>query len=236
MASYSHIEDVEATRKAATAAAMNPSALGNLVRLTPLSLHDLPYHPAFADLPTDDSADKRRIDSTSTNGSAQQKHTRPSLRDFIAAVLTEANSFVDNVPTSFRSVSTTKKSKPSAAPVELLERTITSYELGRVPWDTSSIKRNIDTADLGKKKEKGEAWFARRSRHANISEPGSANWTEFDAGLRVEHSKHEEMYTDGVYDSYRVLDWDDETRGTNWDEGWQNVDMRSTSNRPHHHS
>ena len=236
MASYSHVEDVEVARKAATATVTTPSSLGNLIRLTPLSLHDTPYHPAFADLPTDDSADKRRVDSTSTTGSAQQKHARPSLRDFITAVLTEANTFIDNVPTTFRSVSTTKKSKPAVAPVELLERTITSDELGRVPWDTSLMKRNIDKAELAKEKNKGEAWFARRSRHANINEPGSANWTEFDSGLRAEHSKHEEMYTDGVYDSYRVLDWDGETKGITWDEGWESVDMRSKSISPLHHS
>lgn len=37
-----------------------------------------------------------------------------------------------------------------------------------------------------------EAWFARRSRHANYSGEGTANLSEFDNGLRNDHSKHEQ--------------------------------------------
>ena len=40
--------------------------------------------------------------------------------------------------------------------------------------------------------------------------PGTANWVEFDHGLRLEHSEKERLYTPAVYDSYRVLDWDKE--------------------------
>ena len=37
-----------------------------------------------------------------------------------------------------------------------------------------------------------EAWFARRSRHANHSDEGTADLDEFDHGLRNDHSKNEQ--------------------------------------------
>ena len=37
-----------------------------------------------------------------------------------------------------------------------------------------------------------EAWFARRSRHANHSDEGTADLDEFDHGLRNDHSRNEQ--------------------------------------------
>lgn len=70
----------------------------------------------------------------------------------------------------------------------------------------------------------GEAWFARRSRHPPRRETGTADWEEFDAGLRVEHSEKERMYTPDVYESYRVLDWAGEL-GDREVEAWREVDL-----------
>lgn len=41
-------------------------------------------------------------------------------------------------------------------------------------------------------KKPAEAWFARRSRHANHSDEGTADLDEFDHGLRHDHSRNEQ--------------------------------------------
>jgi hypothetical protein len=60
-----------------------------------------------------------------------------------------------------------------------------------------------------------EHWFARLSRHPNISskeKKGSANWDEFVFGLRDQHSKHEYDFTPTLYDAHHIMDWNEEVR------------------------
>jgi len=105
---------------------------------------------------------------------------------------------------------------------------IKPQELSKVPWNAGPVpRRSVNKKALEKGKGGGEAWFARRSKHANQSEEGTADWPEFDEGLRVDHSEKERMYTPDVYDSHRVLDWDEQTRGMEFEGGWMQVDMRS---------
>ena len=46
--------------------------------------------------------------------------------------------------------------------------------------------------------------------HVNKREAGTADFAEFDTGLRQEHSVHEMDYTPDVFDAHEVLSWDAE--------------------------
>ncbi|MCJ1247446.1 hypothetical protein MMC30_004660 [Trapelia coarctata] len=219
-----------------------PPSLGNLVRLVPLTLHELPDHAAFANLPppANPSIRKHNAEGSSSSDSSKPSQksdhstsNRPRFQDFISAILLEADHFVETtLPRTFISTSTTKTSKPALAKVELLKRMIRPKELAEVPWDAGPVpRRSVNKKALEKGKGSGEAWFARRSKHANQSEEGTADWPEFDEGLRVDHSEKERMYTPNVYDSFRVLDWDEQTRAVEFEGGWRQVDMRSKQAR-----
>jgi len=60
------------------------------------------------------------------------------------------------------------------------------------------------------KQSDGEKWFARSSAHQDSKAKGTADFEEFDFGLRVDHSIHEKDYTPDVYDANKILDWDSE--------------------------
>ena len=168
--------------------------LGNLVRLLPLHVNELPAHAAFESL-----LEPHKPGATETN-------KRPNLISFVLEVLEQATVFVeDTLPNTFKEGST-KTSSPSKAQVKLLSREVDVVEIQSIPWMDSNIPRNWSAS--GKKPP--EAWFARRSRHANHCEEGTAQFDEFDYGLRHDHSKHEQDYTPDVFDSYKVLDWDDQ--------------------------
>lgn len=195
------------------------TSLGNLIRIAPLHLSELPTHPTLAqreggssnsgihtkDRSGDSDLSSQALKSVSAGDKNQSQ--RPALLPFIKAVLDEACIFVDDIMPQTFTGSGEKQSKPAAAKVKLLKREIGGHELSQVPWASSNIKRNSPKA-VGTSRE---AWFARRSRHANRSDQGTADFPEFDLGLRVNHSEHEREYTPDVFDSYRVLDWDSET-------------------------
>ena len=170
--------------------------LGNLVRLLPLHTNELPAHPALDRLIKTEEA------------SSIQAADRPNLISFVEEVLDQAAIFVDDtLPNTFKE-GALKSSPPSKAPVRLLSREIGIAEIQSVPWVNSSIPRNWSVNS----KKSPEAWYARRSRHANHSDEGTADLDEFDHGLRDEHSKHEQEYTPDIFDSYKVLDWDDQIK------------------------
>lgn len=160
--------------------------LGNLVRLVPLKLDELPSHPALV----------FEASTTDANG-------RPNLRPFIKATLEQAVTFVDNIlPATFKPGSE-KPSLPAVAKVQLLRRDIPGPVLAQIPWLDSKVPRDIPEGIS----EIGETWFGRKSRHANRQEKGTARFSEFDYGLRTDHSEHEGEYTPDVFDTYKVLDW-----------------------------
>ncbi|KAL9578593.1 MAG: hypothetical protein Q9212_005619 [Teloschistes hypoglaucus] len=55
--------------------------------------------------------------------------------------------------------------------------------------------------------ETGEAWFARSSEHPDEPQKGTASFSEFESSLRDNHSEHEAEYTPAVFDARLVLDW-----------------------------
>ena len=203
----------------------------------PLNLSDLPAHPAFENFPPSLHHGIRKHaaeNSSSSDGSKPSQDpdlstsTPPPLRDFISAILLEADNFIENtLPATFTTTATARTSKPALAKVAVLKRMVKRKDLKDVPWDAGPVNRRWMKKILQMGGGKEEAWFARRSRHANQSMEGTADWPEFDEGLRVDHSEKERMYTPNVYDSHRVLDWDDQTRGMEFEGGWRQVDMRS---------
>lgn len=186
--------------------------LGNLIRLSPLQLHELPhnvklggsikqssdgriYNPSIA------TSEQPSADRTSD---ALDQDGRPKLAAFIKEVLDQATDFIDDTLSSTFREESLKMSLPATAQVRLLRRDITSAQLDKISWSKSRIPRRPPADSL----KSGEAWFARRSRHANQSQEGTADFGEFDYGLRVDHSEHEREYTPDVFDSLKVLEWD----------------------------
>ncbi len=175
--------------------------LGNLVRLHPLHISELPTHPELENQ-TNPPNKKPAVDSA-TNGST----SRPPLLLFITEILNEAKVFVDTtLPATFKSKGL-KTSPPSTAKVELLTREVSAEEIKSISWLSAQVPRHHSGKENAKP---AEAWFARRSRHANDSQEGTATYSEFDEGLRTDHSMHEMEYTPDVSDAYKVLDWEEE--------------------------
>ena len=175
--------------------------LGNFVRLHPLHTNELPDHPALYSLINGPKGRQPSNGNTPTNGSV----TRPNLRQFIIHVLDEAFNFIEHtVPNTFNSRGT-RRAPPAEHPVELMSKTYSRREISRVPWQNPYMPRQWS----GNQDKAGETWFARRSRHSNQSEEGTATFSEFDEGLRQHHSQHEQDYTPDVYDHYEVLNWDE---------------------------
>lgn len=125
----------------------------------------------------------------------------PPMLPFIKAILDAAVVFIDDtLPTTFEPHSN-KSSTPAKTRFELLQRNISAKELSKVDWQGSKIPRHPPDNVAS------EAWFARRSRHANQQAKGTANFSEFDYGLRIDHCQHEGDYTPEVYDTFKVLEW-----------------------------
>ena len=178
------------------------ASLGNFIRLHPLHTNELPSHSALSSLINGPKGKQASNGNTPTNGAV----TRPSLRQFITHVLTEASHFAENiVPNSFSSRGL-KKSLPARNDVELLTQSFSKRDIQDLPWRNPYLPRHWSGQGI----KPAEHWFARRSRHPNQSEEGTATFSEFDYGLRHDHPEHEMEYTPGVYDCYEVLSWDDE--------------------------
>jgi Protein of unknown function (DUF3074) len=175
-----------------------PVPLGNLVRLTPLLLNELPSHASLPNTPIKGSANN------------EAERPRPALVNFLRAVLDEGGAFLSKH--TFESTFTPQSSKsspPSSTKVQILKRDIPSSEIEKISWDGAPVPRGMPHAI------ETEHWFARRSRHPNISskeKKGSANWDEFVFGLRDQHSKHEYDFTPTLYDAHHVMDWNEEIR------------------------
>lgn len=176
------------------------SSLGNFIRLHPLHTNELPAHPALNSVV---NGPKGKQDAnTPTNV------TRPPLLQFVKHILFEASEFAENaIPNTFTSKGG-KKSPPSYNDVELSKHSYSSSETQRLNWQNSRLPRQWS----GHGDKPAEHWCARRSRHANHSEDGTATFSEFNYGLRQEHSEHEMAYTPEVYDCFEVLNWNEEIR------------------------
>lgn len=170
---------------------------GNLIRLIPLHINEVPAHTALKKTPT-------TISNANANSSQNPTGDSPGVIAFAKAVLDEGTGFADtDMPVHF-SRKSVKKPPPSKTDVEVLEHFISSNSESR---SESAIPRHWS----GQQKL-DETWFARRSYHPNHSVAGSADFDEFDMGLRHDHSRHEKEYTPDVFDAYKVLDWDEEIK------------------------
>lgn len=168
------------------------SADQSVLHLHPLVPADLPTHPTLA----------------------PHQQSSPDTSSFVKRVLDEATALIDTaLPQSFHSVSKSKASPPSAAPVELLSCSISASSL------PSHVKKE------GSSSSKGEAWFARRSVHENAETAGTASMAEFEEGLLRNHSANEMDYTPDVYDAHKVLEWSNEQVQSV--EGYEEVGMYS---------
>ncbi|CAO1602074.1 hypothetical protein XANCAGTX0491_005708 [Xanthoria calcicola] len=193
------------------------ATLSNLLRLVPLQLAELPSHPALKlsmhqergrETSRASETQLQSIDPQTTtqtlNGS--EPHTPeadgcPPILSFIKAILDDAVVFIDDtLPTTFGPHSI-KSSTPAKTRVELLQRKISAKELSKVDWQGSKVPRHPPDNVAS------EAWYARRSCHVNDRAKGTANFSEFDYGLRIDHCQHEGDYTPEVYDTFKVLDW-----------------------------
>ncbi|KAL8694162.1 MAG: hypothetical protein Q9218_001159 [Villophora microphyllina] len=131
------------------------------------------------------------------------KDGRPLLEPFVKAVLDEAVTFMDDiVPNRFRETSE-KSSPPAGSKVQVYKHEIPGQLLSEINWERGQMPRN-PPPDIGKT---GEVWFARASKHPDKQEKGTATFSEFEFGLRDNHSEHEAEYTPDVFDARLVLDW-----------------------------
>ena len=178
------------------------SALGNFIRLHPLHTNELPNHSALNSLINGPKGKQASNGNTPTNGAV----TRPDLRQFITHILTEASAFAESIVPSTFSSKGRKVSPPARNTVEILQHFFSERTIQDVPWQNPLLPRQWSGQGI----KPAEHWFARRSRHANQSEEGTATFSEFDYGLRHDHPEHEMDYTPDVYDCYEVLTWDDE--------------------------
>lgn len=199
--------------------------LGNLLRLAPLQSQQLPSHPSIVV----GSGGQSGLQQTENELDEGTKNTRPDLVTFVKEVLDEALTFVDGtLPSTFGQISE-RISPPGQIKVQILKREISGHELSQIPWTNSKVPRPVPEGV----QNTSESWFARKSSHVSRIGQNTADFGEFDYGVRVNHSEHEREYTPDVYDSYKILEWDFD-RALNEEEAniglYSNVTMSSTCN------
>jgi hypothetical protein len=111
-----------------------------------------------------------------------EKQSKPvGALEFIERALDEALTLVDKaIPESFKEHGQ-RTSPPSAAKVRSFAG---NYPAG------------------------AEDWFFRSSVHKDEDAAGTATFSQFDDGLRKNHSTHEKAYTPNVFDANQILEWD----------------------------
>ncbi|RMD43869.1 hypothetical protein DV735_g1228, partial [Chaetothyriales sp. CBS 134920] len=158
--------------------------------------------------------------TTDEAGEHGEKEGQAPLLPFIVALLSDGLAFLSQPVFSknFKHHSN-RKAIPSTADVEVLTYSIPASQLkSQVPWtprspsNGSSIANGSADHHSTTMTKTTEHWFARRSRHANVSSkstanPGHASWDEFVYGLRDNHSQHERDFTPTLYDARKVVDW-----------------------------
>lgn len=113
--------------------------LGNLVRLLPLHINELPAHPALESLISASSERNKSADIIPSQVGNADASERPNLISFMEEILDQATIFVDDtLPTTFKEGGL-KKSAPATAKVRLLSRSISIAEIQAIPWINSSM-------------------------------------------------------------------------------------------------
>jgi hypothetical protein len=116
------------------------------------------------------------------------------VETFLHSALDEAQNLISTtIPQTFKVDKKLRSSSPSAAKVLLSTRTLDQ-----------------------------DYWVCRQSVHADAAEPGTATWSEFEHGLRENHSENEMDYTPSVASVEHLLEWptQKEIEG-----GWTDIHM-----------
>ncbi|PYH43435.1 SRPBCC family protein [Aspergillus saccharolyticus JOP 1030-1] len=153
------------------------------IRLQPHPFSILPDHPSLTHSPA-----------------------RPPLHDFLHDILTEAQSFVTAIPTTFKPARRLRPSPPATAFVHL---------------STCLVSQAASSTDP-KKKPSSDFWICRTSIHEDAARDGTASWAEFRAGLRENHSVNEMEYTPSVTAVKTLLQWPSQSV---IEGGWQQVEV-----------
>ena len=111
--------------------------LGNLVRLLPLHINELPDHPSLESLVGIPSGPTKSASSPSRLGKDVSSE-RPDLISFMEEVFDQAAIFVDDILPATFIEGPLKKSPPATAKVRLLSRNISAGEIQAIPWMNSS--------------------------------------------------------------------------------------------------
>jgi hypothetical protein len=130
------------------------------------------------------------------------QNTEQHLEPFLSTILTEAQTLISTtIPQHFKPNHKLRSSAPSNAKVQLFTST---------------------TPNSGSSGVVEDYWVCRKSIHADSSaQRGSASWTEFEKGLRENHSENEMDYTPSVASVEHLVKWPVvEDLG-----GWRGVDM-----------
>lgn len=169
----------------------------NYLRLEPLSFSSLPSHD-------DESLD-------------QNAH-RPRLESFLISVLSQAQTLVcSTIPHRFKADRKLRSSAPSTAKVQLFTSSLPSSSSTAGAGAGATISGDSGTEDY---------WVCRKSIHADSStQRGSASWSEFESGLRENHSEHEMEYTPSVASVENLLHW---PIVATLDGGWKEIDMHGS--------
>lgn len=182
----------------------SPSPSGpNYLRLEPLSFSSLPSH------------DDESLDQTAD---------RPQLESFLTSVLGQAQTLVcSTIPHRFKADRKLRSSAPSTAKVQLFTSSLpsssssSSTTAGAGAGAGATISGDSGTEDY---------WVCRKSIHADSStQRGSASWSEFESGLRENHSEHEMEYTPSVASVENLLRW---PIVATLDGGWKEIDMHGS--------
>lgn len=182
--------------------------LGQYLRMAPLSVAALPQHAAF------DSAENKHLLDPSVE--------RPALHQFVRVVLDDAFRLIDRRLETFK-LTGRKQSPPAEGDVCQLQQTVSVKELRTISRDPKLSPKGYQNWPRA-----AEAWFARRSWHAEEMRAGTAEWDEFKFGLKDLHSEHEYEYTPDVYDAHEVLSWNDQLKGLTIT-SYHGCEMRSMS-------
>lgn len=113
--------------------------LGNLARLHPLHINELPSHPALESLISTSSDPTKSAGSSPSQAGKVDPSERPNLISFMEEVLDQATIFVDDILPATFIEGGLKKSTPATAKVRLLSRNISMAEIQAIPWINSSM-------------------------------------------------------------------------------------------------
>lgn len=137
--------------------------LGNLVRLIPLKLNEIPAHPSISThlnnsihKKHNSESDVSNLDVSPSDGTSPNldPNGQPRLVPFVREILDEATNFVDKeLPETF-SKKGTKSNPPATTEIEVSQRMIGSDEISRIPFERANIPRRSSKVVQGY----GEAW------------------------------------------------------------------------------